>query len=301
MSVCLSVCLSVSVSAYTVCLHRVEWVSKASANQRAGRAGRTEPGHCYRSVSPTCVPSFTSLPSSRPIFPSLSPSPLRLYSSAVFHHHFPQFSDPEICRRPVTDLLLQLKALGIDRVHNFPFPTAPPVEALLVCRWDIPSHVTCTLHTAHCTQTLILIVTDLPSLQMQEAEKTLIRLGALSPSSSSSSSSPSSSLTALGRTMALFPVAPCYARMLAVAGQHGCLPYVVAIVAALSVEVMQLCVLHALVEMVHLTMCSLPLPQDLFVESDQSLRDVRSSRLSCPSLSCLFFLILIFHLLLISG
>ena len=30
---------------------RVVWTSKASANQRAGRAGRTEPGHCYRSVT----------------------------------------------------------------------------------------------------------------------------------------------------------------------------------------------------------------------------------------------------------
>lgn len=27
---------------------RVTWTSQASANQRAGRAGRTEPGHCYR-------------------------------------------------------------------------------------------------------------------------------------------------------------------------------------------------------------------------------------------------------------
>ncbi len=27
---------------------KVGWTSKASANQRAGRAGRTEPGHCYR-------------------------------------------------------------------------------------------------------------------------------------------------------------------------------------------------------------------------------------------------------------
>lgn len=28
----------------------VRWVSKASSEQRAGRAGRTGPGHCYRSV-----------------------------------------------------------------------------------------------------------------------------------------------------------------------------------------------------------------------------------------------------------
>ena len=31
-------------------LNRVTWTSKASANQRAGRAGRTEPGHCYRYI-----------------------------------------------------------------------------------------------------------------------------------------------------------------------------------------------------------------------------------------------------------
>ena len=29
----------------------VGWISKASANQRAGRAGRTGPGHCYRLYS----------------------------------------------------------------------------------------------------------------------------------------------------------------------------------------------------------------------------------------------------------
>lgn len=33
---------------------KVTWISQASANQRAGRAGRTEPGHCYRSESDHC-------------------------------------------------------------------------------------------------------------------------------------------------------------------------------------------------------------------------------------------------------
>lgn len=28
----------------------VRWISKASAQQRAGRSGRTGPGHCYRSL-----------------------------------------------------------------------------------------------------------------------------------------------------------------------------------------------------------------------------------------------------------
>ena len=31
--------------------YEVGWISKASAEQRAGRAGRTGPGHCYRLIS----------------------------------------------------------------------------------------------------------------------------------------------------------------------------------------------------------------------------------------------------------
>lgn len=34
---------------------KVTWTSQASANQRAGRAGRTEPGHCYRSELQTGI------------------------------------------------------------------------------------------------------------------------------------------------------------------------------------------------------------------------------------------------------
>lgn len=79
----------------------VEWTSKASATQRAGRAGRTGPGHAYR-----------------------------LYSSAVYENEFPQFSDPEIVRLPADGLMLQMKAMNIDRVINFPFPTPPSDEAM---------------------------------------------------------------------------------------------------------------------------------------------------------------------------
>lgn len=43
-------------------------------------------------------------------------------------------------------------------------------------------------------------------------------------------------VTALGRTMATFPVAPRYAKMLALSRQHGCLPYAVTIVAAMTVR-----------------------------------------------------------------
>lgn len=43
-------------------------------------------------------------------------------------------------------------------------------------------------------------------------------------------------ITALGRTMATFPVAPRYAKMLALSQQHGCLPYAITIVAAMTVR-----------------------------------------------------------------
>lgn len=43
-------------------------------------------------------------------------------------------------------------------------------------------------------------------------------------------------ITALGRTMATFPVAPRYAKMLALSRQHDCLPYAITIVAAMTVR-----------------------------------------------------------------
>ncbi|XP_009180297.2 probable ATP-dependent RNA helicase DHX37 isoform X2 [Papio anubis] len=155
---------------------RVTWVSQASADQRAGRAGRTEPGHCYR-----------------------------LYSSVVFGD-FEQFPPPEITRRPVEDLILQMKALNIEKVINFPFPTPPSVEALLA------------------------------------AEELLIALGALQPPQKAErvkqlqKNRLSCPITALGRTMATFPVAPRYAKMLALSRQHGCLPYAITIVASMTVR-----------------------------------------------------------------
>lgn len=73
----------------------IGWISKASANQRAGRAGRTGPGHCYR-----------------------------LYSSAVFERDFDEYAEPEIMRTPLEGVILQLKSMGAP-VLGFPFPTPP--------------------------------------------------------------------------------------------------------------------------------------------------------------------------------
>ncbi|XP_005329600.2 putative ATP-dependent RNA helicase DHX37 [Ictidomys tridecemlineatus] len=155
---------------------RVTWVSQASADQRAGRAGRTEPGHCYR-----------------------------LYSSAVFGD-FEQFPPPEITRRPVEDLILQMKALNIEKVINFPFPTPPSMEALVAA------------------EELLIALAALQAPRQAGRLKQLQRSRLSCP------------ITVLGRTMATFPVAPRYAKMLALSRQHGCLPYAIAIVAAMTVR-----------------------------------------------------------------
>ena len=80
----------------------VGWISKASASQRAGRAGRTGPGHCYR-----------------------------LYSSAVYERDFKEHAEPEILRMPVEGVVLQLKSMDLQHVPNFPFPTPPDRRDLM--------------------------------------------------------------------------------------------------------------------------------------------------------------------------
>ncbi|KIY49650.1 P-loop containing nucleoside triphosphate hydrolase protein [Fistulina hepatica ATCC 64428] len=146
----------------------VQWISKASAAQRAGRAGRTGPGHCYR-----------------------------LYSSAVFEHTFPAHAPPEILRAPLAGVVLQMKALHLDAVVRFPFPTPPNRPALAV------------------------------------AERSLVWMGAVGKGGEDGDLG--GPITDLGYTMSLFPLAPRFARMLVSGNQHGCLPYIVALVAALSV------------------------------------------------------------------
>jgi len=80
----------------------VGWISKASANQRAGRAGRTGPGHVYR-----------------------------LYSSAVYERDFEEHAVPEILRTPIEGVVLQLKSMKLRNIASFPFPTPPDLRSLM--------------------------------------------------------------------------------------------------------------------------------------------------------------------------
>lgn len=80
----------------------IDRISKASADQRAGRAGRLGPGHAYR-----------------------------LYSSPVYENHFHQFAPIPILHTPLDPVLLLLAFLGVPRLDVFPWPTPPPAESVV--------------------------------------------------------------------------------------------------------------------------------------------------------------------------
>lgn len=76
-------------------------ISKAAAVQRAGRAGRTKPGKCFR-----------------------------LYTQQAYED-LPDATVPEIQRSDLAPVVMQLKALGIDNIVRFDFLTPPPAELVV--------------------------------------------------------------------------------------------------------------------------------------------------------------------------
>ncbi|XP_027562968.1 pre-mRNA-splicing factor ATP-dependent RNA helicase DHX16-like, partial [Neopelma chrysocephalum] len=77
--------------------------SRASANQRAGRAGRVAPGKCFR-----------------------------LYTAWAFQHELEETPVPEIQRCDLGSLVLLLKSLGINDLIHFDFLDPPPHETLVL-------------------------------------------------------------------------------------------------------------------------------------------------------------------------
>ncbi|XP_017979400.1 PREDICTED: probable pre-mRNA-splicing factor ATP-dependent RNA helicase DEAH9 isoform X2 [Theobroma cacao] len=77
-------------------------ISKASARQRAGRAGRLRPGKCYR-----------------------------LYSEEYFVNEMSAQGIPEIQRSNLVSCVIQLKALGIDNILGFDWPASPSPESMI--------------------------------------------------------------------------------------------------------------------------------------------------------------------------
>ncbi|KAM0850874.1 hypothetical protein ACQ4PT_052768 [Festuca glaucescens] len=77
-------------------------ISQASAKQRAGRAGRTGPGKCYR-----------------------------LYTESAYRNEMPPTSIPEIQRINLGWTVLNMKAMGINELGAFDFMDPPAPQALI--------------------------------------------------------------------------------------------------------------------------------------------------------------------------
>uniref|UniRef100_A0AAX7VK49 RNA helicase n=1 Tax=Astatotilapia calliptera TaxID=8154 RepID=A0AAX7VK49_ASTCA len=77
-------------------------ISQANANQRAGRAGRTGPGQCYR-----------------------------LYTQSAFKNEMLTTTIPEIQRTNLANVVLLLKSLGVQDLLLFHFMDPPPEDNML--------------------------------------------------------------------------------------------------------------------------------------------------------------------------
>lgn len=76
--------------------------SRASAGQRAGRAGRVGPGKCFR-----------------------------LYTSQAYKNELDENTTPEIQRTNLTGVILLLKSLGINDLLDFDFMDPPPTDTIV--------------------------------------------------------------------------------------------------------------------------------------------------------------------------
>jgi len=161
----------------------VQDISKASADQRKGRAGRTSEGHVYR-----------------------------LYSSQVYDDKR-DHEIPEIRMKPVDNIVLTLKEMGMKNVVGFPFPSPPEKKELL------------------------------------RSENLLVQLGAVKPADLDKIEDPKELekaklcgiISELGRMMAKYPLKPRYSRMIIDAiklreerGNCDVIIYVIILVAALT-------------------------------------------------------------------
>lgn len=169
----------------------IEKISRSSAEQRAGRAGRTAPGRCKR-----------------------------LWTSQD-HWERPEHELPEVKRLDLAEVVLTLKAAGVNDLRKFRWLEAPPDQAL-----------------QHSEELLI----DLGALQTVPGDSeaaTAAPPSAEPPATSEGQPAPLPTpakptvITPLGRKMLAFPVHPRYARMLVAAQEFGTV-YQACLIAALT-------------------------------------------------------------------
>ena len=146
----------------------IEAISQASANQRAGRCGRVSSGVC-----------------------------IRLYSEDDYLNR-PEFTDPEILRTNLATVILQMLALDLGEINDFPFVEAPD------------------------------------NRNINDGVKLLEELAAIDNNVNNQSNK--TNLTQSGRLLSKFPIDPRLAKMVLTSIELGCIEQVLIIVSALSIQ-----------------------------------------------------------------
>lgn len=165
----------------------IEPISQASANQRAGRCGRVGPGIC-----------------------------IRLYSENDFLQR-PEYTDPEVLRTNLASVILQMAALRLGRIEQFPFIQMPDNRYI---------------------QDGMRLLEEVQAIETPEQRQ---RKSAKRNRRSGSRNHPKKSqetvaLTLLGRRLSRLPVDPRLGAMVLAAEKHHSVREVLIIVAGLSIQ-----------------------------------------------------------------
>ena len=153
----------------------IEPVAQSSADQRKGRAGRVAAGVC-----------------------------IRLYSEKDYLER-PRFTQPEIQRANLADVILRLKAYGLGDIERFPFINMPATKSI---------------------RAGYALLEELGALAARGAKEL----------ADGSSGDATRELTPLGRELARLPVDPTVGRMILQARSEKALREVVVIAAGLSIQ-----------------------------------------------------------------
>ena len=204
-------------------------ISKAQAEQRAGRAGRIAPGTCYR-----------------------------LYTS----DDFDKMSDhlaPEIKRCNLDSVLMQLIAISSDNVKNFEFLERPETERIVAALRNLlslkaimpakdktklkPSHsagaITNGNSASASTTPSSSSSTPSPETESSSQGTPTPDLSKINPASMADDEiilNLNYDLTSLGRKLQQFPLHPTMARVILAADDLGCLDEALTVVSLLSIE-----------------------------------------------------------------